>query len=623
MQIKRTSLRTYSVKQGLMKTRLILFIRMYVYWLLFFVLQKPLFMVWQYPLLGDVRMIDWLLVPWHGLPLDLSMASYVMLAVGLILCVSWWVRWNKLHYALDGITGICLFVGLWTVLGDNGCFPSWGYHLDRDIFSYLASPKEALACAPWWVWVLGGVGFVVLFALWWFVYKRITKAYSATEVYEPLWSRRSGWTLVMLLLTGALFLPIRGSVTVSTMNSGRVYYSDNQMLNLAAVNPLFNVVESLGSGNFDASEYTYMSTEDAKQEVMKWLPSDRFDRESESLLTTKRPNVVLVILESFSMNAWQAMPRLQQLSKEGLFFSNIYANSYRTDRGVVSVLSGYPGQPTTSLMVAPYKSQSLPQLGQCLKKEGYELKFYYGGDEDFTNMRSYLVQGGFEDRVADRDFPASARVSKWGAPDHLLMDYAAKDILKKYDEHPEQKRLSTVLSLSSHEPFEVDYHHREHPYLNAIAYTDSCLGAFVDSLKQSSMWDSTLIVMVADHGYPYPQDLQSYMPARYRIPIVMAGGAVRCPKQIDRLGSQIDLVPTLLCQMGLDADDFVFGKNIVDTVQHEFAFFAYNDGFGLIVPNDTVVVDAKANKTMIGNNKELEYSARAFVQRVMETINEW
>lgn len=317
------------------------------------------------------------------------------------------------------------------------------------------------------------------------------------------------------------------------------------------------------------------------------------------------------------------MPHLQQMSEEGVFFSNIYANSYRTDRGVVAVLSGYPGQPTTSLMVAPYKSQSLPQLGQCLKREDYKLKFFYGGDEDFTNMRSYLVQGGFEDRVADRDFPASARISKWGVPDHILMNYAVKDILRAYAEHPEQKRLSVVLSLSSHEPFEVAYHHLAHPYLNAIAYTDSCLSAFMDTLKQSPMWDSTLVVMIADHGYPYPQELQSYMPTRYRIPIVMTGGAVRCPKQIDRLGSQIDLVPTLLCQMGLNAADFVFGKNIVDTTQQEFAFFAYNDGFGLIVPNDTVVVDAKSDRVMIGTNKELESSARAFVQRVMETINEW
>lgn len=607
-----------------MRTRLILFIKMYVFWILFFVVQKPLFMIWQYSLMGDIRPVDWLLVPWHGLPLDISVASYVAAAVGLILCISFWIPEKITKRLLDILTAICLTVGLWTILGDNGCFPSWGYHLSKDIFAYLASPREALACAPWWVWVLGLIGFAILFALWWWIYVQCTKNNVQRlndTVQEPV-GRRILSCLGMLLLSGALFLPMRGSVTASTMNTGRVYFSDNQMLNMAAVNPLFNIMESLGSGDFNVAKYTYMSTEEARNEVERLLPNNRFGQDGAPvLLTTSRPNVIVLILESFAKNAMDsgAMPRLSQIADEGVFFSNIFANSYRTDRGVVSVLSGYPGQPTSSLMVAPYKSQFLPQLGKSLLPLGYRLKFFYGGDEDFTNMRSFLVQGGFEDRVADRDFAPSDRLSKWGVPDHILFQHVTTDIMQRTDT---QKHLDVILSLSSHEPFDVPYHHLENPYLNAVAYADSCVGAFVDSLRQSPLWDSTVVVMLADHGFPYPQELQNYMPARYRIPIIMTGGAVREHKQITRLGSQIDMIPTLLCQMGLPADDFVFGKNVADTTQQEFAFYAFNDGFGLIIPNDTIVLDAKADQVIIGTNPTLEHSARAFVQRVMEIIGQ-
>ena len=186
----------------------------------------------------------------------------------------------------------------------------------------------------------------------------------------------------------------------------------------------------------------------------------------EKVLSTSRPNIVFFILESFSSNAWEAMPCLRQLAQEGIYFSRVAASSFRTDRGVLATLSGFPGQPTSSLMVVPDKANRLPQLGKELSQEGYRLKFWYGGDEDFTSMRSYLINGGFMDRVNDHSFPVSQRLSKWGVPDHILLDRASREIAHREDTTP---RLDVILSLSSHEPFEVPTIDRfGHPYLNSI-----------------------------------------------------------------------------------------------------------------------------------------------------------
>lgn len=108
-----------------MKDRLRLLLTYYLFWIVFFVLQKPLFMIWQHRLLGDVAWSDWFLVPWHGLPLDLSTAAYITVLYGLLLVASVWVRWSVIEKIADVITALLLTIALWIILGDNGAFPSW------------------------------------------------------------------------------------------------------------------------------------------------------------------------------------------------------------------------------------------------------------------------------------------------------------------------------------------------------------------------------------------------------------------------------------------------------------------------------------------------------------------
>lgn len=593
------------------------FIKYYLFWILFFLVQKPLFMLLNLPLMGPLSWQDWFLVPIHSFPLDLSVASYVAALFGLILTVFYLWPSRILARIADGCTALLLLVALLTYISDLAVFPSWGFHLDKTVFIYLATPREVLACAEGWVWCLGIIALIAAWIGSYALYRYWMRGWEEMSVPSS-WTKKGLCSFGLLLLTGLLFLPIRGSVTTSTMNTGRVYFSDKQPLNIAAINPLFNIVESLSENTFDARRYTYMPSEEAHSLVAGLLPQKPDTVPSQRVLTTTRPNIVLFILESFSLNAWEAMPRLRELANEGLFFSHVEASSFRTDRGVVAVLSAFPGQPTSSLMVQPAKSQNLPQLGKSLAAEGYRLKFWYGGDEDFTNMRSYLISGGFLDRVNDHSFPLSQRLSKWGVHDHLLFAKASSEILSRADTSP---TLDVILSLSSHEPFEVPAStHFENPYLNSIAYTDSCIGAFADSLRHSLAWDKTLLVFVADHGFPYPSNLQNHEPLRYAIPIVWAGGAVKEAREVPTLCSQIDLVPTLLVQMDINHSAYLFGKDILDTTSVPFAFYSFNDGFALLTEQDTIVVDAKADRCILGADPQTEQHARAFVQRIMEEI---
>lgn len=572
--------------------------------------------------MGDISFVDCMQVMLHAFPLDLSVASYITALFGLLVVLSIWYNGKWLQYISHIITAILLAISICVFVGDNGTFSVWGYHWDKSLFTFLQSPKEVLACAEWWVWILGGTSMAVLFAICWIVYLKLIRWDKLLLTHSIL--VRSWQTSAWVLITALLFLPIRGSVTVSTMNTGRVYFSTNQMLNLAAINPIFNLIESLSENTFDVEKYTYMSSEDAWDVTNKLLPQDRWSTtNTQSIFTNSRPNIVLVILESFSSNATHAMPNLMRLVKEGIYFSNAYSSSYRTDRGIVAVMSAFPGQPTSSLMTVPAKSMHLPQIGKSLTEAGYTLHFYYGGDEDFTNMRSYLIDGGFEKRVSDKDFSVQERWSKWGAPDHILFEKATHEIVQRYNNQQEEHYFDVILTLSSHEPFDVPTTDKfGNLYLNSVAYTDSCLGVFVDSLKQSKQWENTIVILSSDHGYPYPNGITSDNPLRYRIPMAIIGGAVGAAQEITRLCSQVDLIPTVLFEMGLDVSLYKFSKNMLDTVQTEYAFYAFNDGFALLMPEDTIVVDAKSNLLLKGTNHELNNQAHALMQCVMEEIDD-
>lgn len=603
-----------------MKYRLLLFLRFYAFGLLLFVVQKPIFLLLEHSVTGPMQMSDWLQIVWHGLPLDIATAAYITVPYGLLLCFSPYLKNKTIRLISDIYIGVVLALVVLIQIADIGTYPAWQFRLDKTVFIYLSSPREVLACAEWWVWLLAAVSFVLLYAVAWGGYCLMVRRF-----IDKLSPCGYAACLVMFVLTALLFLPIRGGVTVSTLNTGRVYFSDNQAYNQAAINPVFNLFESLGNSDFDVSRYTYMSDEEEQRFFSQLMPQQTAG--FESIFTTDKPNIFLVILESFSANVIEPLggephvtPHLNRYCNEGVLFASTYASSFRTDRGVVSVLSGFPGQPTASLMTVPSKADKLPFLSADLHRNGYNLKFYYGGDENFTSMRSYLISGGFTERVCDQNFPVNQRLSKWGVHDHLLFNRVVEEL-----HDTPQPFMKTILTLSSHEPFDVPASRRfDDNYVNSVAYTDSCIGSFVEHLRASDLWSNSIVIFVSDHGYPYPNTVKNHEPERYHIPMLMVGGAIKRPMCIQKICSQIDLAPTLLAQLGIDNRAYAFGKNVLDSAYTTpFAFYSFVDGFGLVCDSDTVVYDAKANQILIeGDTCQTHLKqSQAFVQRIYKAIS--
>ena len=576
-----------------MKKRIVYIISYFLTVLLMFVCQKPLFMLYNDAMGKDASITDFAQVMWHGISLDATTAGYFTVLPLLMILVSIWVKRLSLkklllpYYILVAILLAIVFVV------DMGLYPFWGFKLDASIFLYLDSPKEAMASVS--------TGFIALRVLAMLVYAAfmVWLMMKVTPKTLNKVNKRIGGTLGMLLLGGGLFVIIRGGVSESTSNVGQVYFSSNQFLNHSAVNPCFSLISSMSKSKDFASEFNFFE-EEKRAELFEGLyPTKRSDKNVE-VLNTRRPNVLLILMEGFGAafieplgGLPQVAPNLNRLSEEGIFFTQCYANSFRTDRGTVSALSGYLGLPTVSIMKVPAKSRTLPAISEELVKAGYQTDFLYGGDINFTNMKSYLLSKGYQRLTADTDFSLAEQSSNvWGVNDDITGDW----LLEQLKTRKEGPWFTTWLTLSSHEPFEVPYHRLEEKIPNAFAYTDECLGKLIDGLKQTDLWENLLIVCIPDHGFCYPQGTTDRGGEFSHIPMIWLGGAIKEPMKIDKIMNQTDMAATLLGQLGLDHSMFPFSRNVLsDSYVYPFAFYSSGSVFAFRDSTGVSAYDIKAD----------------------------
>ena len=665
--------------------KLILF---YVSLLGLFLLETLLFMLRHLDVYCHYAASDWLQVLVHSLPHDLTLAGYVVALPLVLQLVHIWVpgQWYRhvMYWLLGALVTVLLI--LWGV--DLELFSYWGFRLDATPLIYLLdNPAEALASAPWWMYVVGVV--LLAMAVWgveWFLH-RIWHAPAAATLeqgqaaaVQPRTSFRSRLfsTALGLLLTGLCFLAIRGGVSESTMNVGRAYFSTEMALNQAAVNPAFSFLYSVSKRKDYGQMYRFMSNDDCLAALTEMeqltsapaaapqVPTSASFAVNDSvpdslavaslrphLLRDSRPNLLLIILEGFSGMACTAlnpaadprvMPQMTRLYGEGLGWTRFYANSWRTDRGVASILASYPAQPTTTVMKDQSKCNHLQYLPKRLREEGYRLQMVYGGDANFTNMLGFLRAGGIDEVVSMDDFPHADRQQQWGVPDHITYDYMYDQIVAASNESVSSPWCKVMLTLSSHEPFDVpDFHRLEHPFANSYAYADSCLGHFVDRLRaEPRLWDNLLVIILPDHCTTYPEGIEMQEPDRYHIPMVWTGGALQLPVAddgtpihvMDALGQQTDLAATLLGQMGIHHEDFNFSKDLLDPTTPRYAFYDYPDGFGMLADVWSQAGDTVTTEVYVQDNAQdgvgLRWSqdpagrvqrwGRAYLQHLMDDL---
>lgn len=590
-----------------------------VFWLVFFIFARLFFILMQIGTAGKESFSGLAGTFSHGILLDISTTGYYLMLPFLLMIPALYFAGKWYPFVIRWYTYVLIVFSSMIVVADASLYSYWGFRMDYTPVLYLRTPGEAIASVSTLKLILLVMAAVLITSFFIWLYNKLIhnffRNFEKTMALVPS-------ILVFLVLTAALIIPIRGGVGIAPINAGTVYFSSRMFLNHAAVNTIWNVGTTAFTQKPVKNPYTF--SDDANAESLVGSLCSGPEGISRSVLNTTKPNVLMIILESFSAYVVGATdgdplvtPCLNRISSEGVLFRNFYASGTRTDKAMPAILAGYPAQPAQSIIKEPKKSQSLPNLVRTLVSNGYRSAFWYGGDINFANFRSFIVSSGFNTVVTQDNFDPEVNNSKWGVHDHLLFE-ALKDSMQTIRE----PFFNAVLTLSSHEPYDVPMkpvftEGARVEYRNSVFYTDSVVGAFLDWAKLQQWWENTLIVLVADHGSRGSEEIPVFSPLLFRIPMVWTGGAVKEKGMVvEKIGSQIDIPLTILDQLGIKSD-FPFSKDLLRESSASFAFYTFNEGFGFITDSSSVAYDHKPGLMVLKDGKTptaAESAGKAYLQ---------
>lgn len=534
-----------------------------------------------------------------GLRLDLSIAAYYTAPVCIAIIFSVFFNvFRKFHFYLL-YSFLLLVLAFLIITIDIGSYQAWGTKIDPGFLTYLKTPKEAFASIKNFPLLPVFAGFII-FCIFSFIHLKRYFSKACKSRLLPV-SEKFKTFAALVCVSAALIIPMRGGLQGLPVNQSSVYFSENNFSNIAAINANFNFFFNLFQG--DASNenpFIVMSKEDAEKIAASYFTTSKEKKlpPSDLFKTDSATNIIVIIWESFTQKAITASvgdievtPKFNQLKKEGIYFSNIYATGDRTDKGIPGILSGYPAQPTTSILKIPAKAQSLPIISNEFSKLGYYTSFFYGGKGDFANMNAYLAAGNFNNLQTFDDLEIDNETTNWGYHDGDVKDKITAGFPKI-----RQPFFLTWLTLTSHQPYKtpvptvIKGDDELSLFFNSLHYTDEVIDQFVQNAKTQVWWHNSLVVIVADHGHRLPATGSKF--DDFRIPVLFLGGAVQKPGlTVDKVGSQTDIAATLMDAVGVAANPFKFSNNLFDSFRKPIAYFSFMNGFGLINGDQKFIFD--------------------------------
>ncbi len=594
--------------------------RLLLFWLLLFVLQQFIFLIIH----ADTTVYTpatLLINLYKGLVMNLATCVYILLLpmvlaiAGLYINISSFINSFVLWY-----NRVMIVVCCWIAAIDLGIYRMWGTKITSRALAYMNDASEVIPT----LFTTDNLGlFLVLLAqvafLIWLANNIVTPF---SKVNTTLAQRIS----LSLFLPAIAFIGLRGGTENVPLNRNQVFYSQHSVYNYAALNGFWNLADLLNKPlESNENPYRYMEPQLAQQ-LLATMHHETGDS-SLSILTTTRPNIVFIFLESWSADVIECLggeknitPKFCEIAKQGVLFTNCYATGFRTEQGMLGLLSAYPAQPVSSIIKQFGKFDKLPNLYRTLHNQGYHTSFYSGGSLQFDNIEGYLRSAGVDKMVGEHEW-SFTKYTHWGAYDEETFAMH----LEELGTFP-QPFMSGMTTMITHEAFEGDvpvYYTGDadktnDAYRNSMHYADSCLYVYLTQAQQQPWYANTLFVVVADHGCRFPKKRNNFEAGRHKIPMLLIGGALKPEYRgyVDRhIASQLDVPHTLLAQMQLPAGEYTRSKNLLNTRTPHFAYYAFDNGFGLITDTQTVIYDHTRQLETTGNtDTKLLNFGKAYLQ---------
>lgn len=483
----------------------------------------------------------------------------------------------------------------------------YGLRPNRLFVEYLIYPREVAATLLKGHAVSVVVGVVVTALVAWGSWRLAARWLSRQSAGRTDWRWRLPLAAAVLLLAA---LGARSTLGHRPLNPALVAFSSNPTVNELPLNSFYSVGHAIKNWlkQEDGAEiYGTMPLAEIVATVRKeaGMPATRLSTEiptlayEDAVYQGEPRNLVIVLEESLgaqfigSLGGRPLSPNFDRLAEQGWAFDRLYATGTRSVRGIEAVLTGFPPTPAQSVVKLAKSQDHFFTIAELLRRRGYDTTFYYGGESHFDNMRGFFLGNGFQRIIDQDDYVEPAFVGSWGVSDEDLLIRADKEFRQLHARG--QPFFGLVFSSSNHDPFEFPdgrielFEQPKQTRNNAAKYADYALGEFFKRAKASDYWDDTIFLVVADHdSRVFGADLVPI--ERFHIPGLILGADVE-PRRDDRIVSQIDLAPTLLSLIGIEAPTPLIGHDLTDpgTMRPGRAMMQYGRNYAWM-QGDAVVI---------------------------------
>jgi phosphoglycerol transferase MdoB-like AlkP superfamily enzyme len=564
----------------------------FVYWLIVFTVSRAVFIISILGRINGATIATILHTFTAGFFLDLSTIAYFIILPALLTVLAYITRWKWIEWTNDIYVSILVVLFCLIAFGELCLYTEWKTKLNVQAILHFAHPAEVFQTTSLKLTILFFslvIGFSVIFNIFYHRYFALRKV---SWTGGSMFKRIAIGILFLAISLGLNIILMRGGLKAIPISESDAYFSKYRMLNDAAINPVWSLGHNTMEYTSHQSENPYLLMPDKEAEQ---ILADIFYTDYDStqyILTTEKPNIVFLILESFtaySIPAFGGDPFclfLDSLAKQGLAFTNCYSAGYVSDQGIPALLSSYPCAPHTAVINQTTKSINLPCINKDLKKLVYNSGFYFGGQLNYGNIKSYLYNMEFDIVKERKDFTGTVDEGKLGIHDGSMQKLFLNELNKS-----KPPFMACWFTLSSHSPYDIPepikevVKHRQNSYINTMMYTDKALKLFFAEASKQAWFKNTLFVIVADHSHENHRDYDFDDKNFHHIPLILYGDALKPEyrhKRIEHTISQLDIVPTLLHQLHLGSESYPFGKNALNPATKSFAYYYFFSGTGII-----------------------------------------
>ncbi len=432
-----------------------------------------------------------------------------------------------------------------------------------------------------------GLFFSLLLFLFWLFSKWLLNKYITTYISD---SRRKPLAYVASFLLIAFF--IFGKVGQYPLRWSDAFEFGDEFKSNVALNPFQSFFSSLKfrkqSYDINKVKESYPTIADYLDLPQKDTNNLNFERTIVPVTTNAKPNVVLVICESFSAykssmygNSLNATPYFNELSKQGVFFDRCFTPAYGTARGVWATLTGIPDvEPPPA--TASRNPSAVNQHILMNDFNGYEKYYFLGGSASWANIRGLLTNNIDSLHLYEEGSYKAKKIDVWGISDKNLF-LEANDVLKK-ENNP---FFAIIQTADNHRPYTIPsedigafnkvsfstdtlkkYGFESNEELNAFRYTDFCYQQFMEAAKKENWYNNTIFVFVGDHGIRgdagnmFPKSWTEQGLTCQHVPLLFYAPSLLKPLRQTQVCSQIDIMPSIAALSNQSLSYSTLGKNL-------------------------------------------------------------